>query len=77
MDWQTIINIGAGSVLAVIGWFARELWEAVNSMKKDLHRLEVKIAKDYATHQDINSRFDKLEGILERIFDKIDTKADK
>jgi len=77
MEWQTLINIGAGSVLAVIGWFARELWDAVNVMKKDLHRLEVKIAKDYATHQDMNARFDKLEGILERIFDKIDTKADK
>lgn len=77
MDWQTLINIGAGSVLAVIGWFARELWEAVNAMKKDLHRLEVKIAKDYTTHSDMNARFDKLEGILERIFDKIDTKADK
>jgi hypothetical protein len=77
MDWQTLINIGAGSVLAVIGWFARELWEAVNAMKKDLHRLEVKLAKDYTTHQDMNARFDKLEGILERIFDKIDTKADK
>ena len=77
MEWQTLINIGAGSVLAVIGWFARELWEAVNVMKKDLHRLEVKLAKDYATHQDMNARFDKLEGILERIFDKIDTKADK
>ena len=77
MEWQTLINIGAGSILAVIGWFARELWDAVNVMKKDLHRLEVKIAKDYATHQDMNARFDKLEGILERIFDKIDTKADK
>jgi hypothetical protein len=77
MEWQTLINIGAGSVLAVIGWFARELWEAVNAMKKDLHRLEVKLAKDYTTHQDMNARFDKLEGILERIFDKIDTKADK
>jgi hypothetical protein len=77
MEWQTLINIGAGSVLAVIGWFARELWEAVNAMKKDLHSLEVKIAKDYTTHQDMNARFDKLEGILERIFDKIDTKADK
>jgi hypothetical protein len=77
MEWQTLINIGAGSTLAVIGWFARELWDAVNVMKKDLHRLEVKIAKDYATHQDMNARFDKLEGILERIFDKIDTKADK
>ena len=77
MEWQTLINIGAGSVLGVIGWFARELWEAVNAMKKDLHKLEVKLAKDYTTHQDMNARFDKLEGILERIFDKIDTKADK
>jgi chaperonin cofactor prefoldin len=77
MDWQTLINIGAGSILAVIGWFARELWEAVNSLKKDVHKLEIKIAKEYATHQDINARFDKLEGILERMFDKIDAKADK
>jgi hypothetical protein len=77
MEWQTLINIGAGSVLAVIGWFARELWEAVNVMKKDLHKLEVKIAKEYTTHADMNTRFDKLENILERIFDKIDTKADK
>jgi hypothetical protein len=77
MEWQTLINIGAGSVLAVIGWFARELWDAVNVMKKDLHKLEVRIAKEYTTHQDMNARFDKLEGILERIFDKIDTKADK
>lgn len=77
MDWQTLINIGAGSILAVIGWFARELWEAVNAMKQDLHRLEVKLAKDYTTHQDMNARFDKLEGILERIFDKLDNKVDK
>jgi uncharacterized alpha-E superfamily protein len=77
MEWQTLINIGAGSVLAVIGWFARELWEAVNAMKKDLHRLEVKIAKDYATHQDLNARYDKIEMILGKIFDKLDNKVDK
>ena len=77
MEWQTLINIGAGSTLAVIGWFARELWDAVNVMKKDLHKLEVRIAKEYTTHQDMNARFDKLEGILERIFDKLDNKVDK
>lgn len=77
MDWQTLINIGAGTILAAFGWFARELWDAVKLLKKDIHRLEVKLAKEYTTHQDMNARFDKLEGILERIFDKIDTKADK
>jgi uncharacterized alpha-E superfamily protein len=77
MEWQTLINIGAGSVLAVIGWFARELWEAVNAMKKDLHRLEVKIAKEYTTREDMNARFDKIEMILGKIFDKLDNKVDK
>jgi undecaprenyl pyrophosphate phosphatase UppP len=77
MEWQTLINIGAGSVLAVIGWFARELWDAVNVMKKDLHTLEVKLAKDYTTHSDINVRFDKIEMILGKIFDKLDNKVDK
>jgi undecaprenyl pyrophosphate phosphatase UppP len=77
MEWQTLINIGAGSILAVIGWFARELWDAVNVMKKDLHTLEVKLAKDYTTHSDINVRFDKIEMILGKIFDKLDNKVDK
>ena len=77
MEWQTLINIGAGSTLAVIGWFARELWEAVNAMKKDLHRLEVKIAKEYTTREDMNARFDKIEMILGKIFDKLDNKVDK
>ena len=77
MDWQTLINIGAGTLLATFGWFARELWDAMKNIKKDIQRLEVKLAREYTTHADMNSRFDKIEGILERIFDKIDKKADK
>ena len=33
MDWQTLINIGAGGVLALLGWFARELWDIVKQIK--------------------------------------------
>lgn len=77
MDWQTLINIGAGSILTVLGWFARELWDIVNKIKDDLKNLEVKIADEYVKKVDINARFDKIENILERIFDKLDQKADK
>jgi len=77
MEWQTLINIGAGTLLGTFGWFARELWDAMKNIKKDIQRLEVKLAREYTTHADMNSRFDKIEGILERIFDKIDKKADK
>jgi undecaprenyl pyrophosphate phosphatase UppP len=77
MEWQTLINIGAGSVLAVIGWFARELWDAVKKIKEDVQDLEVKLAKEYTTREDMNARFDKIEMILGKIFDKLDNKVDK
>jgi hypothetical protein len=77
MDWQSIINIGAGSLLAMFGWFARELWDIVQSIKKDVQDLEVKLAKEYTTHSDMNNRFDKIEVILNKIFDKLDNKMDK
>ena len=77
MEWQTLINIGAGSILAVFGWFARELWDAVKKIKEDVQDLEVKLAKEYTTHADMNNRFDKIEVILNKIFDKLDSKVDK
>ena len=77
MDWQLIINIGAGSVLTVIGWFARQLWEAVQQLQRDVHRIDVELPSIYVKRADIENRFDKLEVILEKIFDRIDTKADK
>lgn len=77
MEWQTLINIGAGGVLTILGWFARELWDIVKNIKEDLKNLEVKIADEYVKKVDINARFDKIENILERIFDKLDQKADK
>jgi hypothetical protein len=77
MEWQTLINIGAGSVLAMFGWFARELWDIVKLIKEDVQSLEVKLAKEYTTHSDMNARFDKIEMILGKIFDKLDNKVDK
>lgn len=77
MDWQTIINIGGSALLALFGWFARELWDIVNKVKDDLQNLEVKIADEYVKKVDINARFDKIEVILGKIFDKLDNKVDK
>ena len=77
MEWQTLINIGAGVLLSILGWFARELWDVVKQIKEDVQDLEVKIAKEYTTHADMNARFDKIEVILGKIFDRLDNKVDK
>lgn len=77
MDWQFVINFVGGIVLSVGGWFARQIWDATQELKRDIHAIEVDLPTNYVKRADIETRFDKLENILEKIFDRLDTKADK
>ena len=84
MDWQIIINLGAGVIVGVGGWFARQLWDAVQELKKDVSKLELHLAERYVKRSEIDSvrlemdkRFDKLENMINRLLDKIESKADK
>ena len=77
MDWQQVINIGLGSLLSVIGWFARQLWEAVCELKKDLSKLELNMSENYAKKVDLSARFDRIEALLDKVYDKLDQKADR
>ena len=77
MQDQTILNIIMGTALAVIGWFARQLWDAVQTLKEDMKSLEVDLPTHYVRKDEFESKFDKIEAMLERIFDKLDGKADK
>lgn len=77
MDAQTLINIGAGAILATIGWLCRTLWDAVERLKADIQRIEVCLPSNYSRKDDIQCRFDRLDLTLEKLFDKLDTKADK
>jgi hypothetical protein len=74
---QEIINILIGSVLAVLGWFARQLWDAVQSLKEDMKQIEVDMPTNYVRKDEMESRFDKIELLLSRIYEKLDMKADK
>jgi len=77
MDWQSILNIVAGAVLTAIGWWCREIWDSLKSLKSDIQRIEIDLPKTYVSKAEINTRFDKIDLVLERIFDKLDHKADK
>ena len=61
----------------VIGWFARQLWDATQKLKEDLSDLELNISEKYVKKSEIAARFDKIEIILEKLFDKLDAKQDK
>jgi len=39
--------------------------------------LELSVSENYVKKVDINNRFDKMEAMLEKLYDKLDHKADK
>lgn len=74
---QSTINLAFSAVLTIAGWFARQLWEAVKSLKDDLHRIEANLPIDYVRKDDLDKRMDHIEDMFKRIYDKLDGKADK
>ena len=76
-EYQNIIDIGAGMVMAVAGWLMRELWGAVKELQRDLSKLEAALPKEYVLKEDLDKRMDHIEDMFQRIYDKLDGKADK
>jgi hypothetical protein len=77
LDHQSLINIGGGLILAGIGWWARVIWDSVQKLKDDLHELEVDLPKSYVSKSDLDKRMQHIEDMFQRIYDKLDGKADK
>lgn len=77
MDTQAIFNLIGGAAIAVGGWFARELWGAVKELRADLHKLEVELPRGYVLKDDLDKRMEHIEDMFQRIYDKLDHKADK
>lgn len=70
---QQLINIMFGAALTVAGWFARELWTAVQELKSDLSKLPL----SYVSRQDYRDDMKEVKDMLGKIFDKLDNKQDK
>jgi hypothetical protein len=77
VDFQNLINLGLGAVLLVAGWLMRELWGAVKELQRDLSKLEATLPKEYVLKEDLDKRMDHIESMFQRIYDKLDGKADK
>ena len=77
MENQLLINIFLGCAASVTGWFARELWAAVQILKDDLYKLREEIAKNYMPKDEFKSFQGELFTMLRRIEDKLEKKEDK
>ena len=77
MEFQPMFNFIGGAILVAVGWWCKEIWNSVKSLKEDIRAIEIDLPKHYVSKADIESRLDKIDATLERIFDKLENKADK
>jgi len=77
MDTQPLINAALGVILAGVGWFARQIWEAVKELREDLHRIEVDLPSTYVKRVDYAQDLIEIKALLQKIFDRLEQKVDK
>ena len=73
MDTQTLINLAIGLAGFFGGW-------VLNSLSRSIIRIEDRISEMpliYVTRDDYRRDIDEIKGMLTRIFDKLEDKADK
>ena len=88
MDWQTIINFTLGGFTALVGWFAREIWDAIKELRSEIKQLDQKLHTDFvrrddfkdamADHKrDMERNFDEVKDLIGALFKRMENKADK
>lgn len=71
MEWQPIINLVGGALLTILGWMARQIWDALTQLREDIHNLEVDLPTTYATKVNMDTRFDKIDHQFEKLFERL------
>ena len=73
---QIVIGL-IGIACGILGWFARELYNATQSLRKDLSALEVKISAEYIRYDRLQDALKPIMDSLHEIKQSLQSKADK
>ena len=77
LDSNTIFNALLTIAVASCGWFAKQIWDAVQDLKRDVHEIEVDLPRTYVSKNDFHETMRHIEDMFQRIYDKLDDKVDK
>lgn len=77
LDLQTAFNVIIGILIAGAGWWAKEIWSALNKLREDIHEIEVDLPSSYIKKEDFNDAMKTLNDKLDKIWYKLEEKADR
>ena len=77
MENQQVFNMIITASGALGGWMLKVIWDAITDLKKDVKDLNQEIHADFLRKDDYRDDINEIKGMLEKIFDKLEKKADK
>ena len=76
-DVHMLLTAALGLVCTLLGWLGRELWSAVQALRRDLSNLEVRIGTDYVRYDRLRDALQPLEAKIDKLSDALIHKVDK
>jgi hypothetical protein len=73
MDGQFLFNVLVGVSGFLGGWILNNISRSIERLDKDVRQMPL----NYVTRADYRNDIDEIKGMLGKIFDKLDGKADK
>jgi len=77
MNLEQAFMILLGITTGILGWFSRSLWDAVQKLKEDLGKLEIKIGTDYVRYDRLQDALKPVLEALSEIKSSLNSKQDK
>ena len=77
MEFQVLLNAALAIASAATGWILRIIWDAQKELRRDLQSIEKQLPETYVRRDDWRDQMKRIEDMLGKIFDKLDSKVDK
>lgn len=74
---QDTINLITACSGALVGWVLKVIWDAVRTLQEDIKEIERDLHTSYVSKDDYRNDISEIKDILNKIFDKLDKKADR
>lgn len=77
MDSQNLFNAAITLSGAFGGWILKTIWDAIKDLKTEVKELNREVNQDFVRREDFKDSVADIKEMLNKIFDKLDNKADK
>jgi len=77
IDFQFIANIIVTVAFGIVGYFYNKVSTDLDKNRQMINDVRIDLPKNYVSRDDLSSHLTRIETMLNKIFDRLEQKADK